>query len=141
MNVENKDKPTIDLEEKLEKILSNIEGVGEVKVCINYSESNEIIAMYNESQEVSNTEEVDTSGGNRKIETSDLQKDVIFQEINGEKIPITQKVVQAKIEGAIITAKGAGDINIKTNIIQAVEAVTGLAVHKIQVFQMNKNTN
>ena len=129
--------PTNDLEEKLESILSKIQGVGEVKVCINYSQSNEVIAMYNETSTVSNTEENDTSGGVRKIESTDTQKDIIFEEVNGEKTPITQKVVQAKIEGAIITARGAGNAKTKANIIQAVEAVTGLATHKIQVFEMN----
>ena len=41
------------------------------------------------------------------------------------------------MEGAIITAKGADNVAVKTNIIQAVEAVTGLATHKIQVFEMD----
>ena len=125
------------LEKKLEQILSRIQGVGEVQVLINYSESSEIIAMYNETSKVSTTEETDTSGGIRKIEETDTQKDIIYQEEDGQKTPITQKVVQPKIEGAIITAKGAGDMTIKTNIIQAVEAVTGLATHKIQVFVMS----
>ena len=93
--------------------------------------------MYNESSKVSNTEESDTSGGTRKIQETDSQKDIIYKEENGEKTPITQKVVQPKIEGAIITAKGANNADIKANIIQAVEAVTGLATHKIQVFEMN----
>lgn len=125
------------LEQKLEEILGKIQGVGEVKVLINYSESSEIIAMYNENSKVSVTEETDTSGGVRKIEQTDSQKDIIYQEENGEKTPITQKVIQPKIEGAVVTAKGAGDVTIKTNIIQAVEAVTGLATHKIQVFVMD----
>ena len=125
------------LETKLEEILSQIQGVGEVKVLINYSESSEVVAMYNETSKTSNTEETDTSGGTRKIQETDTQKDIIYQEDNGEKTPITQKIVQPKIEGAIITAKGANQANVKTNIIQAVEAVTGLATHKIQVFEMN----
>lgn len=128
---------TDNLEEKLENILSKIQGVGDVKVCINYNESNEVVAMYNENSKVSTTEETDTSGGIRKIQENNSQKDIIFKEDSGEKTPITQKVVQAKIEGAIITAKGAGNVSTKTNIIQAVEAVTGLATHKIQVFEMN----
>ena len=41
-----------------------------------------------------------------------------------------------KIEGAIITAKGVKNSDAKSNIISAVEAVTGLATHKIQVFEM-----
>ena len=55
-----------DLENRLENILSKIEGVGEVKVFINYSESSEVVAMYNESSQISNTEENDTSGRNTK---------------------------------------------------------------------------
>lgn len=128
---------TGELEEKLKNILAKIQGVGEVEVCLNYSESSEVVAMYNENSKVSNTEETDTSGGTRKIQETDTQKDIIYQEENGEKTPITQKIIQPKIEGAIITAKGASNANTKNNIIQAVEAITGLATHKIQVFEMN----
>ena len=128
---------TNDLEEKLEEILSKIQGVGEVNVFINYSESSEIVPMYNENTKTSNTEETDTSGGTRTIQEEDSQKEIIYQEDDGEKTPITQKIIEPKIEGAIITAKGASNANTKTSIIQAVEAVTGLATHKIQVFEMN----
>ena len=126
-----------ELEIKLEEILSKIQGVGEVKVFINYSESSEMIPMYNENSKTSNTEETDTSGGTRKIEETDSQKEIIYEESDGEKTVITQKIVEPQIEGAIITAKGAGSAEVKTSIIQAVEAVTGLATHKIQVFEMN----
>lgn len=135
--VEESIKTTDTLAEQLEVILSKIQGVGEVKVFVNYSESSEVVAMYNETTKTSNTEESDTSGGTRKIQETDSQKDIIYQEDNGGKTPITQKIVQPKVEGAIITAKGANNPEIKTNIIQAVEAVTGLATHKIQVFEMN----
>lgn len=128
---------TSNLETNLENILSRIQGVGEVHVFVNYSESSEVVAMYNENSQTSTTEETDTSGGVRKIQETDSQKEIIYQENDGEKVPITQKVIEPKIEGAIITAKGASDANVKTNIIQAVEAVTGLATHKIQVFELN----
>lgn len=67
---------------------------------------------------------------------SDSKKEVIYEEKDGEKTLITQSIISPKIEGAIITAKGASNPTVKTNIIQAVEAVTGLATHKIQVFEM-----
>ncbi len=128
---------TNELEIRLKDILSKIQGVGEVEVLINYSESSEIVPMYNENTKSSNTEETDTSGGTRTIQETDSQKEIIYQEDSGEKTPITQKVVEPKIEGAIITAKGANNAEVKAKIIQAVEAVTGLATHKIQVFEMN----
>lgn len=128
---------TENLENKLKNILSKIQGVGEVEVCLNYSESSEVVAMYNENSTTSTTEETDDSGGTRKIEETDTQKDVIFQEDDGTKTPITAKIIKPKIEGAIITAGGANNAEVKNNIIQAVEAVTGLATHKIQVFEMS----
>lgn len=129
---------TENLENKLKNILSKIQGVGEVEVCLNYSETSEVVAMYNENSITSTTEETDDTGGSRKIEETDIKKDVIFEENDGTKTPITAKVIKPKIEGAIITAQGAGNADVKSSIIQAVEAVTGLATHKIQVFEMER---
>jgi stage III sporulation protein AG len=119
------------LESRLEDILSNISGVGKVKVLITYNETEELIPIYNKTDKKSTTNEVDSSGGTRVIEQIDTSEEVVYQ---NEKI-ITQKTISPKIEGAIITAQGANNSLIKTNIIQAVEAATGLATHKIQVFE------
>lgn len=135
---ESKENTTETLEERLKNILSKINGVGKVDVLISYSESSQTVAMYNENVKEISTEEKDESGGTRLITENNIQKDVIYQEENGEKKPITQKTIMPKIEGTIITAEGAGDINVKENIIQAVSAATGLASHKIQVFEMSK---
>lgn len=51
---------TNELETKLENILQNIEGVGKVKVLLTYSQSSATIAMYNEDNSTSDTEETDT---------------------------------------------------------------------------------
>lgn len=48
------------LEQKLENILQNIEGVGKVKVLLTYSESSQIVALYDEDSTKSDTEETDT---------------------------------------------------------------------------------
>ena len=119
------------LEERLERILSNINGVGNVDVLITYNETEELIPVYNQSNKKSTTNEVDSEGGTRVIEEVDTKKEVIYQ--NDEII--VQKKISPKIEGAIITATGANNSNVKSNIIGAVEAATGLATHKIQVFE------
>lgn len=134
--VENKDNKQ-DIETRLENILSNIKGVGNVKVLITYSQESTVIPMYDEDTSTSVTEEQDSGGGSRTVNESTSKKDIIYEENNGVKTPITQSIINPKIEGAIVTAKGANDANVKTNIIQAVEAVTGLATYKIQVFEMN----
>lgn len=108
------------LETKLENILSNINGVGNVKVLLTYNETEELVPVYNETDKKSTTNETDSGGGTRTIEELDNSKEVIYQ--NNEVV--IQKKVSPKIEGAIITAKGANNATVKTNIIQAVEAAT-----------------
>ncbi len=122
-----------DLELKLEKILSKINGVGKVSVLVTYSESSTLVPIYNVSTSTSTVEEKDTSGGTRTTETQNNQKDVIT---DGSSNVITEKMIMPTVEGAIITAQGANDSTVKSNIISAVEAVTGILAHKIQVFEM-----
>ena len=123
----------------LEEILSNIRGVGNVKVMITYAETSKTVPVYNEESTEENTEETDSEGGTRKVTQTDVKKEVIYEESDGGgKTLITQSIISPTIEGAIITAEGAGDATVKTNIIHAVGAVTGLATHKIQVFEMAK---
>ena len=48
-----------ELEQRLENILQNIQGVGKVKVLITYSQTSQVVAMYNEDSTKSDTEESD----------------------------------------------------------------------------------
>ena len=127
-----------DLEERLEDILESISGVGKVKVLIKYSESSTIVAMYNETTSESITQENDGDGANKNTTETESKKEIVYTDENGESKPITEKVIMPTIEGAIITAQGAQNANTKSAIVSAVEAVTGLAVHKIQVFEMGE---
>ena len=125
-------------EEKLANILSNIAGVGKVKVLLTYSQTSTYVPIYNENVKSSNTTETDSAGGSRTVEENDSQKEVIYKEdSSGNREPVTQSIISPKIEGAIITAEGADNAEVKTAIVQAVEAATGLATHKIQVFKMS----
>ena len=124
------------LEQKLENILSTIKNVGQVKVLINYAETSSTIPIYDETTTTSSTEEGDSSGGTRNVTETEVQKDVVFSESSGMKEPVTQKTVMPVIQGAIITAEGASDATVRTNIINAVGAVTGLSIDKVQVFEM-----
>ena len=96
-----------------------------------------MVPLYNESTTTSSTEEGDSGGGTRNVTETESKKDVVFSENSGQKQPVTEKTVMPTIQGAIITAEGAKDANVKTNIINAVGAVTGLSIDKIQVFETN----
>lgn len=126
-----------ELEKRLENILETMVGVGKVKVLITYTQSSEVVAMYNENNTTSQTSETDSNGGTRTVEEKGINREVIFTEENGASVPATQVVVNPKVEGVIVTAEGASDDVVKANIVSAVEAVTGVGAHKVQVFSMN----
>lgn len=130
-------KEEFDLQTKIEEILSQMSGIEDIDVLLNYSETSSVVAMYNENTTNSATEETDSSGGVRTITQTDVKKEVVFSDEDGNTSPVTEKVVMPKVEGAIIMIKGKDDAETKSKIISAVSAVTGLATHKIQVLSMN----
>ena len=127
---ENIDINNSDLQDELEEILSKIEGVGEVDVLLTYSESMSISPLYNESASSS----VSTSSDGTTTETQTESKE-IFTDSSDEAV--IEKYIMPTLEGAIIIVEGGSNSDVKANIIAAVEAVTGLLTHKIQVFEMN----
>lgn len=123
------------LEEKLEFILSQIQGVGKVDVLITYSESSSLNPLYNENSSSSTTEENADSDNKKVTQTQSTSKEILTDSSSN---PIIQKTSSPKIEGSVIIAQGASSADVKTRIVSAVEAATGLATHKIQVFEMKK---
>lgn len=123
------------LEKRLENILGKISGVGKVYVLLTYTESSSLVPIYNVNSSTSILEEKDNAGISKITETENIQKDVVLEKDG--KLSI-EKRIKPLIEGAIIIAEGASNINIKSDIISAVEAVTGVKTHKIQVFEMEE---
>ena len=118
-----------ELGNSVEAVTREIKRVASVKCRLNKMPGRSDYAL----KMASVTEEEDTSGGKRKVSSTTNKKEVV----SSNNDVITQSVTSPQIQGAVVIAKGAGDANVKANIIQAVEAATGLSTYKIQVFEMN----
>lgn len=118
----------ISTEERLEKILSEISGVSEVSVMINYSTTDKIVPVYDIKE---NTDEEKSDG--RTSITSVTQKSVAYQDGTSGKTPIVESTELATAEGAIIVAIGANSNAAK--IKEAVSCITGIPLYKISVFE------
>lgn len=79
--------------------------------------------------ELANAEDASTSL-EKRIEN-------ILSKISGVgKVSVLLTYADENLEGMVIVSEGAEDATTKTNIINAVEAVTGLGKHKIKVYPM-----
>lgn len=105
-------------EKRLEDILSQIDGVGEVSVMITYYSSSEKDLAY------------ETKTSSRNLEESEDKKAVMT---DGE--PMVVKEVYPDVKGVIVTAQGAGRTDVKAAISEAVSATLDVPVHKICIFK------
>lgn len=129
--VEEKEKS---LEDKLKSILSYIDGAGKVEVLITYKTGTKQIPMYNVKQNTTVTQEADKSGGTRKTEETNQEQTIIFEEDGSNKNPVITQMINPEIVGVIVVAEGAGNLQVKENLMKAVEAALNIPSHRIQVF-------
>ena len=115
------------MESKLCGVIQNIKGVGNVKVMISVASGGEIII----ANSVEEKSIVSSDGESKNVTTV---KTPIIVTDNGTSKPIILMEMLPKIQGVIVVASGAEDVNIKLNIISAVETITEISSKNIQVF-------
>ena len=110
------------LEEKLNVVLSQIQGISDVSVVLSYSQEEKQNVVYNTKEE--------TSEGRNTTE-----KVVAYNEQSGSKTAIVESIETPKVEGAIVVAKGADSVEIRSKIASAISSLVSIPAYKIQVFE------
>ena len=124
------------LEQRLENILSKIDGVGEVAVMITLYSGKELVPAKDSRIGETITEEKDNQGGSRKI--TQMQKDqqvIIMNDQGGNQQALILKKVEPLIKGVIVAAHGADDIKVRSAVHHAVMTALGVPAHKVEVFK------
>ena len=125
------------LEEKLEKALKKVEGVGEVSVVITLKNTSEKIIAADSDYSESVIQESDSAGGVRSTTQQSGSTSNIYYDTQEGSEPYVTKENMPEVEGIVIVAKGGGDGNVCADITAAAEALLGVPAHKIKVLKMN----
>lgn len=112
---------SVDPSEKLEQILSQIEGVGRVQVLLTEASG---------AQTVYQTDEDRSADGSIRVET------VVISDADRAEQGLVQTVTPPTYLGAIIVCQGADRPSIQLAIVQAVSNVTGVSSDRITVLKM-----
>lgn len=126
-----------EMEERLELMLSNIEGVGKVRVMITYKDSGTQVVEKDSSVSSSSTTEEDSSGGTRKVTEQERNDETVYNSSGGTGEPFIAKELTPEIEGILVVAEGGNKTSVKQNISNAVLALFPVEAHKIVVVKMN----
>lgn len=120
-------------EERLKQALEEMLGVNDVTVVVNIDSTDRKVFEKNSSVKSQTTEEGDREGGQRKVqETSEDEQLVIIR--NGEKeVPIVVETKKPNIRGVLVVAKGADNIQVKKWIVEAVTRALDVPSHRVAV--------
>ena len=124
------------LEEKMELLLSKIEGVGKTEVMITMQYSEEKYIEKENSNQIQETVETDASGGTRKVYSTSEENGTVYESIDNNSIPYVIKTQVPKVQGVFVVAQGAGVGEVDLKITQIVQALLGIDVHKIAIAKM-----
>lgn len=124
------------LEESLTEALSQMAGVGKVKVMITLKSSRELVVEKEETVRHSATSESDAQGGTRTVNETDSGESAVYRTESGASEPYVVKTLPPRIEGVLVVAEGAGNGTVSRNIVEIAEALFGVEAHKVKVVKM-----
>ena len=104
------------LEVRLETLLSQVEGAGEVRVLLTYAKG--ISYEYQTDQK------------------SETETETVLVSNGGTQTPVTVTTQYPTYQGALILCQGADSAAVRLDIIEAVSDLTGLGSDKISVIKM-----
>lgn len=120
-------------EDQLKNALEGIIGVSDVTVVVNLASSD--IKVLEKDTVVRNqkTDETDRDGGKRTVDDQSTDSKVVIVREGDKEVPIVIKEDKPGVRGVIITAKGADNIEIKKNILDAVTRLLGVPSHRVSI--------
>lgn len=122
------------LEEKLIKVLSKIDNVGEISVMVTLDSAREYIFAEELNQSADNKEEYDN--GDKKsvdISTKNENSYILVDGGQGRKEALIKTVIEPKIRGVIVVCDGGENPVIKEKIVEAVSKIFNITSVKICV--------
>ena len=123
------------LEQRLEDILSHVDGVGQVEVMIVLKSSEEKVWRVDRDTSYSITQETDQNGGSRRVESQAVTENTILSGQTGKEEPLLAEEMKPEISGVIISAEGGKSPQVQAEISAAVEALFDVPSHKIKVLK------
>ena len=110
--------------DELEEILSQINGVGKVKVLL--TEADGAQTVYQTNEDINHSQDSES----RRVET------VVVTNSNREEVGLVRSITPPVYLGAIIVCQGGDIPTIQFSIVQAVSNVTGITSDRITVLKM-----
>ena len=120
-------------EEQLKSILQKISGVGRVEVLITYEDHGRVVVEKDKSLSEELVQEADANGGTRTTTTSRKDVKTVY---DSKESPYVVQEFSPVVKGILVVGEGGGDLSVKKQIQETIQALFGLDAHKISIMKM-----
>lgn len=114
------------LEQRLEALISQIEGAGSVTVMVTLDSTSEHIFA-----EETRTQNSASSGTDSLSQSSDTETSVVLA--GSSKEPLETSIIQPKVRGVAVVCSGAADPVVKEKIANVVSGVLNIGISRVCV--------
>lgn len=124
-------------EEQLERALSQVQGVGKVKVSVTMESTGKKIVEKDIPEDSETSSQKDGEGTENNSQSASSQETTVYEETqNGSQIPYVSSEIYPEIRGVLVIAEGGNDPALVQQIQEAVMALFHVDAHKIKVLKM-----
>lgn len=128
------------MENKIEEILKEVEGIGHVKVMITVKSSKEKVTLKDTPYSEETIKESDSAGGTRESKNRKTEEETVLVDGNSQTaVPYVLKEIEPEIEGVLVLAENGNNATLKNEIIEAIQVLFNVPSHKIKVMKMQGN--
>jgi stage III sporulation protein AG len=120
-------------EDQLKKALQDMLGVNDVTVVVNIDSTDKKVLEKNRVTKSQTTDETDREGGQRKVQESSSDEQLVIVRDGENEGPIVVETKKPEIRGVLVVAKGADNIQVKKWIVEAVTRALGVPSHRVAV--------
>ncbi|MEH7009881.1 stage III sporulation protein AG [Neobacillus niacini] len=120
-------------EKQLTKALEEMLGVDDVTVVVNIDSTDKKVLEKNTVTKSQTTEEKDNEGGERKVQDTSTDEQLVIIREGEKEVPIVVEYQKPSIRGVLVVAKGAENIQVKKWIIEAVTRSLDVPSHRVAV--------
>jgi len=126
-----------ELEKRMEGILGNIQGAGQVKVMVTYKRQSRSVVAREEKSENSVTNEEGEKGKVKTIENNKMESTVVLTEDGkGRQTPLILTEEVPEIEGVVVVSQGGNNPEVCAALSMAAQAVLDVPAHKVAILKM-----
>lgn len=120
------------MEEDLTRLLSAVNGAGQVQVMITLESGEETVYAWQEKT----SDDVQKQDGESTTQRTTYENEVVMVSAGSDKQALVEKTMQPAVQGVVVVCRGADDIQVVSDITNAVSVALNVPTNRVCVIKM-----